>query len=214
MRISVPVIGAVVAVLLAVAFFFLLYQPRVQERTALQAETTQLEGQQLTFQAEIARLEAIRDDQPRIERELAAIAELIPGAIEQPAVIDELQAIAATAGVGIRSVTFADPVPANPPAAAADGRQLATIAVNMTLEGGYFQAVDFLRRMETEAARANLVQSVSIAEGEGQFPSLATTVTGNLFALLPPGAGLPPVAEVAPAPAPEGDAVAPPPEAP
>ncbi len=202
MRISVPVIGAVVAVLLAIAFFFLLYQPRTQERAALQAETVTLEGQQLSLQAEVARLEAVRDDQSRIDRELAALAELIPGEVRQPAVIDEFQSVADAAGVAISSLTFADPVPANPPAVAADGRQLASVAVNLTLQGGYFQAVDFLRRLETEASRVSLVESLSMAEGDDQFPSLVTTVTGNIFALLPPGAGLPQVAPAEPAPAP------------
>ncbi len=206
MRISVPVIGAVVAVLLAIAFFFLLYQPRTQERAALQAETVTLEGQQLSLQAEVARLEAVRDDQSRIDRELAALAELIPGEVRQPAVIDEFQSVADAAGVAISSLTFADPVPANPPAVAADGRQLASVAVNLTLQGGYFQAVDFLRRLETEASRVSLIENVAMAEGEEQFPSLVTTVTGDIFALLPPGAGLPPATEqlapAAPAPAP------------
>jgi len=199
MRISVPVIGAVVAVLLAVAFFFLVYQPQTEQRAALQAETAQLEGQQMSLQAEIARLEAIRADKPRIDRDLAAIAELIPGEVRQPAVLVDIQRLADAAGVAISQLAFADPAAAAPPATAADGRELASIAVTMSVEGGFFQAVDFLRRLENDAERATLVQSVAMAEGEAMFPSLTTTITGNLFALLPPAAGLPASSQVAPA---------------
>lgn len=216
MRISIPIIGAVLAVLLVVGFYFLLYQPQVQQRAALQAETAGLKGEQLTLQAEIARLEAIRDDRSGIDAQLARIGQLVPPDVAQPSAIREFQDVAGQAGVMVRSVNFADPVPAVPSALATDGSQLASIATTMVLEGGYFQAVDFLRRLEQEASRAVLVQSLALAEGEETFPSLTTTLTGNLFALLPPGSGLPvPVpAETAAAATDPATTTAPPAEAP
>jgi Tfp pilus assembly protein PilO len=194
----VPLVGLLIAVLLSVAFFFLLYQPRSEEQAALQAETAQLESQQASVRAEIAELERIRSDEPRIRSILARLDQLIPAEVAQPQVLDQFQALSDSAGTNLTSVTFADPVPAVPPAAASDGSQLAVITTSVVLEGGFYEAVDFLRRVEQDGSRAMVVDSVSAAEGEDGFPALTTTVSARLFALLPPGSTALTGVEVAP----------------
>lgn len=199
MSLRVPLAGLLIAVLLSVAFLFLLYQPRSEEQSALQAETAQLESQQASVRAEIAELERVRSDEPRIRRVLARLDELIPAEVAQPQVLDELQLLSDASGADLTSVTFADPVPAVPPAAATDGSQLAVITTSVVLEGSFYEAVDFLRRIEQEGPRAVVVDGVSSVEGEDGFPILTTTVSARLFALLPPGSPALTGVEVAPA---------------
>lgn len=185
MNLRIPLLAVGAALLVGIAFVFLLYQPLAQEEAAVRAETVQLEGQQAGLSAQIAELEQIRSDEPRIRELLARLEELIPSQVAQPRALEELQATANTAGVSIRSVSFSDPVPAVPAVPAPNSMQLGVITTTMVLEGGYFQAVDFLRRLELEGPRAVLTQSVAVAEGEQSFPSLSTTWTGQLFALIP-----------------------------
>lgn len=185
-NLRIPILAVVAALLLGLAFIFLLYQPRSDEQAALEAERDQLQSQQAGVQAEIAELERIRSQEPQFREILARLDQLIPTDVAQPKALADFQATADTAGVEIRSVNFSDPVPAQPPVVAPTGQQLAVITTTMVLEGGYFEAVDFLRRLELEGPRAVLTQTVSVVEGQEQFPSLSTTWTGQLFALLPP----------------------------
>lgn len=185
MSLRIPLVAVGAALLVGVAFVFLLYRPLGEEQTTLAAETVALEVQQASVSAQIAELEQIRSDEPRTRELLSRLEELIPSEVAQPRTLEELQAVADTAGVSIRSVSFADPAPAVPAVPAPDGQQLGVITTTVVMEGGYFQAVDFLRRLELDGPRAVLTQSVAVAEGEQRFPSLSTTWTGQLFALIP-----------------------------
>lgn len=185
MNLRIPLVAVGVAVLVGLAFVFLLYQPLAQEEAAVLAETAQLQGQQAGLSAQIAELEQIESNEARIRELLAQLEELIPSEVAQPRALEELQAAADTAGVSIRSVNFSDPIPAVPAVPAPNNSQLGVITTTMVLEGGYFQAVDFLRRLELEGPRAVLTQNVAVTEGEETFPSLSTTWTGQLFALIP-----------------------------
>lgn len=181
----VPLIGALVALGLAAAFYFLLYQPRQEEQEALEAETAQLIAQQAQLQVQIDELTAIRDDQPRIAAALERLELLIPSSVTQAAAIRQLAGAADAAGVELASITFGVPVAVTPEAPTSDGLQLGSVDTNAVIDGGYFQAVDFFRRLETEVDRAVLVSGVTMAEGADGFPVLTTTWTGELFALIP-----------------------------
>jgi Tfp pilus assembly protein PilO len=181
-----PLIGILVAILLTVAFYFLLWQPRQEELVAIEEETTALEAQATQLQRQIAELEDVQAREVEIRAQLARLEEYIPTGPAQPAVIRQFQAAADAAGVEITSVTFGEPVPAEgAPPTGEPGTGLAEIPVTMLFEGGYFQMVDLFRRLEVEVPRAILISNVAIAEGEAAFPSLATTWAGNLFTIVP-----------------------------
>jgi hypothetical protein len=70
---------------------------------------------------------------------------------------------------------------------------LASINTTMVVEGGYFQAVDFFRRVEVDVPRAVLMQNLSMGEAEA-FPVLSTNWTGQLFTVIPDPSPAPPPA--------------------
>lgn len=192
MRLSAPIIGVVVAILLTALFWFLLYQPRAQEQAELEAETAALEQQQASLRAQIADLRSIEENQVEIRASLTRLEEYIPPAVGQPRAIRQFQSTADHAGVDITALTFAEPTSpgtaegAVGPDTGDPGRVLATIATTMTVEGGYFQIVDFFRRLEVDVPRAVLIQNVDLLEATPeQFPTLSATWTGQLFAVLP-----------------------------
>lgn len=200
--------GALAAVVLALAYFFGLHQPRSTEQATLEAEALALQAQQGTLQADIAALEQVRDNRGRIDADLTRLRQLIPDDTAQPVTLADLQQLAGDAAIVITSLTFAEPQPVDPVVALGSDRQLGVVATTMTFEGPYFEAVDFVRRLEQEGARALLVRTVGMTEGEEGFPQLVTTVTGEFFTTLPASAVAPgavPGAEAAaPAPAPQG----------
>ena len=206
-----PLIGLLVAVVLAVAFYFFLYKPASEEQAAFEAETTTLRDQQANLEAEIQRLRLVERNQVEINAMKARLEEFIPNGPAQPSAIRQLQAAADSAGVDLALLTFGDPAVPDPatgavPANTGDpNTTLANIPVTMAVDGGYFQIVDFLRRVEVDVPRAALIQTMRIREKErAGFPTLTATTTGQMFAVVPVGdivdAGAGPATPGAPAP--------------
>ena len=215
-----PLIGLLIAVVLTVAFWFLLYKPASEQQAAVEAETATLQQEQSQLRTQIAMLRDVEARQVEIRAALARLEEFIPTGPAQPTAIRQFQRAADAAGTEITAITFGEPAI---PEAAADaaptdtgepGTTLANIPVTMTIDGGYFQIVDFFRRLEVDVPRAVLVETVNVDEApEEGFPTLATTWTGQLFAVVPIGdvagieAGIPaPGSTEAPTEAPAGGA--------
>lgn len=186
MRHRAPLIGVAVALLTGIAFYFLLYQPRNEDLDEIAAETAELEGQRSSLQNEIARLREIEAREVEFRAALATLEEYIPSGIAQSALVRHMQLAVDQAGVALDTVTFGDPAAvAEAPPTGTPGTVLGTIPVSVTVEGGYFQMVDFLRRVEVDVPRAVLVETVSVTEGPDNFPQLSTTWNGELFAVIP-----------------------------
>lgn len=192
MRNRAVLIAVAVALILAIAFWFLLYKPARERQAVVEAETAELEQQQASLQAQIAQLRDIESRQVEIRAALARLEEFIPAGPAQPTAIRQFQRAADSAGTEIATITFSEPtVPAAaegtaPSDTGQPGTTLANIALSMTVEGGYFQVVDFFRRLEVDVPRAVLVESVSLAEaGEEGFPTLSADWSGQLFAVVP-----------------------------
>lgn len=186
-----PVIGLIVALVLALAFYFLLYKPADERQTAIEDETATLETQARALDTQIAQLRDIEARQVEINAAKARLQEYIPEGPALPSAIRQFQQAADAAGTDIGSVTFGDPAVPDPatgasPADTGDpATTLANIPVTMVVNGGYFRVVDFFRRLEVETPRAYLVQSVKIAEQpDARFPTLQVTWTGQMFAIL------------------------------
>ena len=187
---NAPIIGLLVGLLLTAAFWFLLYQPQNERQGELEAEIADLEGQASSLQAQIDSLEAIKADEVQIRAALARAEEYIPSGIAQPSAIRQLQRTADLAGTTLQILTFGNAqAPTGVDAAAIDTgdptQVLAEIPVTIAVDGGYFQIVDFLRRVEADVPRAMLIQNVLMEESpDGDFPRLRATLTSKLFAIV------------------------------
>lgn len=181
-----PVFGVLLAVILGVAYYFLLHQPTAAEQVTLESETLTLQGQQDSLRAEIALLEQVRTDAETMRADLARLQELIPSDVGQEATVTSLQQLADAAQVKIAGLAFAEPQPADPAIPFGLEQQLGVIEATMLVEGAYFQTVDFVRRLEQDGSRALLLRGVGMAEEQEEgFPVLATTLTGRFFTLVP-----------------------------
>lgn len=193
MRFPPVVIGLVVALLLTAAFWFGLYKPADNTQAAIETEILDLQGQQATLRNSIGLLRDVKAREVEIRAAQARLEEYIPLGPDQPAAIRQFQLAADDAGADIVSVTFGEPtVPdaaagAVPADTGTEQTTLSNIPVTMIIEGGYFQIVDFFRRVEVEVPRAMLVNSVDINEAQSGFPRLTTTWNGQMFAIIDTG---------------------------
>ena len=184
-RVWLSVLGAIVV--LTIAWWFLFYGPARTQQQALQSETASLVTQQGQLRTQIAQLRDIREQEVQIQADLARLEQYIPVNPSQASLVRQVQLAADAAGLTVESLTFGDPVVvegAPPPAQA--GLVLGRMYTEIQLEGGYFQAADFLRRVEVEVARAVLVQQIGLEESEDGFPRLNSTIRGSIFALIVP----------------------------
>ena len=167
------------AVLLIALFYVLIFQPSREQLAVVEAEiaTEQVMQQELT--TEIARLRAVREQAPEAEAQLVAAEAIVPRDAALPSALRQLQLAADESGLVLAAVTTSRPVEFPD---TADG--LSSIAMNVQLEGGYFQVVDFLRRVEdpTISARGLNWSSANISVDE--YPNLSVSLTGSIFALI------------------------------
>lgn len=203
MKHRVPLIGLLAAVVLAAGFWFLVWSPKSDEQAAYDAETVQLEQQVATLESEIERLEEIQANEPEYQAKLARLLEYVPEDAAQPVALKQVQQVADLAGVTITSLSNGDPVLVEgAPPAEDPGLALVKMDVTMTADGGYFQQVDLLRRLEVDVPRALLIRNVTVAEAADGFPELMTTWSGELFAVVPVEAAPPPAPAPGETPAP------------
>jgi Tfp pilus assembly protein PilO len=186
MRARAPLFGLLAAVLIVLAFWFLLYSPAGDRLEEVREQTATLETQRASLESEIAQLREIEANQVQIRAALARLEEYIPSGTAQSTAVRQFQLAADASGVEIESVGFGAPelVEGAPPTGAPD-TALARIPLTMTIGGGYFQVVDFLRRVEVDTTRAVLMGNLAVVEGEDSFPTLSSTWTGELFSIVP-----------------------------
>jgi type IV pilus assembly protein PilO len=183
---EVYIITAVVAVVLIVAWYFLLLSPT---RTKLSDLTSQAEAQRValaTAKQEVARLEAYKKTAPQSRAEIVRLGKMLPESEGIPSLIIELTRTADASGIDLNSITRGATQPGTP-----FGLQTVTLAVT----GRFFDVEDFLYRLESYVAFRNAsfrvtgrlleVRTLSLTGGaattDGTAPPLTVTVELNAY---------------------------------
>jgi Tfp pilus assembly protein PilO len=175
--VALSVLGAV---LLTVVFWLLLWSPKQDELDQALVDIETVRSQQLQTEGRIRALEGVRERAPELEAEYVAGEAVLPRDASLPSALRQLQTAADEAGATLVSVSPGRPVPV-------DGGDptLGQIPVNVELHAGYFQAVDFLRRMEDPTISPRGVTWSSLDMSIDDYPSLIVTLAGQLYAQLP-----------------------------
>lgn len=177
--------GAGVGLLLIGGYFVGFHQPRGEEIVQLSAEADQLRARQAALRQENRELEGVAARAGEFQAALDRLQQLIPPKLTQDRVLEQLRADAAAAGVALVSVTFGDPqVPEGAPPSDVPGTVMVEMAMTVMAEGPYAGISDLLRRVEGEADRAVLIDTVAVTEAEAGFPLVTGTWSGQAFALL------------------------------
>ncbi len=143
---EVYIITAVVAVVLIVAWYFLLLSPT---RTKLSDLDSQVQAQQTalhTAQQDVVRLESYKKTAPQSRAEIVRLGKMLPESEGIPSLIIELTRTSAASGVDLNSITRGATVAGTP-----FGLQSVTLQVT----GRFFDVEDFLYRLESYVAFRN-----------------------------------------------------------
>jgi Tfp pilus assembly protein PilO len=207
------VAGAAAAmVLLVVASYFLLIQPKMAQASDLRSQKVAQQQANEQLGLDIAQLKSQFASLPARQAELAVIQQQLPANANLPTLIRNLTTIATEAGVSLNSIAPSVPQPVTASAAvsttgsASAGSTAATqglfqIPVTIIVQGDYASSELFLQRVQTQMRRAFLVQALSIGSASGTSTGTSTgttasaangiaiTLTGDVFVLQPTASG-------------------------
>ncbi len=210
------VIIAIVAGALAVilVWFFLFYKPKSNEVSKTNDEVATAERQQQDLEATLARLQELDANRPQQQADLDKLNAAIPATPDLAEFIFEANTAAADSGVDWLSIA------PTPPAASLTGGP-SEIVLNIQVQGGFFQVLDYLNRLEnlkrlvvtdtlnlsaggtdtSGSAGSAGTPTLSTSTSDSGAPTLSVTLGAKMYtsATLAPAA---PGAVPAPAPAP------------
>jgi Tfp pilus assembly protein PilO len=158
-------------------WWFFVYSPAGDELDDVRAEREAAEQQTAGLQAQRDQLRDIEERGPEIDAQLMALEGLVPATPDLASFILSANEIALQSGIDWLSIT-----PSEPQADAATG--LGTINMQIAIEGGFFQTLDYLNRLE-DLQRLVVVDSVSLSGASdaaaGGAPSLSTSLVARMF---------------------------------
>ena len=143
---EIYIITAVVAVVLVVAWYFLLFSPKQRELSDLDQQVQSARSELTAAQAEVEQLESYKKTAPQSRAEIVRLGKMLPAAEGMPGLIIELSKTAEASGVDVTSIARGAIMPGNP-----FGIQQVTLQVS----GRYFDVEDFLYRLEEFVAFRN-----------------------------------------------------------
>jgi Tfp pilus assembly protein PilO len=192
--------GAIVLVLL---WYFLFFAPTSSDLNDTRDEVATAERQQQELENSIRRLKELSANQTQQEADLRTLRAAIPPTPDLGEFILQANEIASASGIEWLSISPSPPV-------ASTGASNSTIAVSIQINGGFFQVLDYLNRLE-DLDRLVIVDSTSLTGGEGGgggdsstggtggtsdsgssggAPTLSVTLTGRMFTgQAPPATG-------------------------
>ena len=180
MKRSTLLLSGLAAILALALFYVLSFQPQQAEREELAAQVAAEEVVHAERQAELVRLRAVREDAPEIAAQLAGGEAIIPHDVSLPSALRQLQVAADESGVVLQAVTTSRPVSMD----ASPVPGWTNVGTNVQLLGGYYQIVDFLRRIEDPSITSRAVSWQTVSVSRDEYPQLAVTLGGQLHALL------------------------------
>ncbi len=183
------IIVGVVAAVVGVLWYFFLYSPEQKKVAAL---NTQLVSQQNTLQQtqmQIRQLLLVKKTAPQAEADLIKLHEIMPSEAAIPSFIRGIVGTAQDSGLTILSV--------NPQATAA-GVPFSVQPIQLELDGRYFDAEDFLYRLENYVTLRNqqfnatgrMFSVVGLSLGKSSknpYPDLDIKLTINGYQWTPSG---------------------------
>lgn len=186
-------IGVGASVVLAVLWFLLLWSPqggrladaRDREETAA-AENGQLE-------VRVARLSAAEQRRPELTADLEALRVAVPDSPDLAQFLLDANGASVEAGVDFVSISPTPPAPSQTPGLPSE------IALSINVEGGYFQVLDFLDRING-LSRIVVVDALGLQASAEPGTPLSVSLTARMFTTATQVAQGPAAAPATPAP--------------
>jgi type IV pilus assembly protein PilO len=179
---EIYIITAVVAVVLIVAWYFLLFSPKQSELSDLDQQVESSQAALTAAKQEVVTLESYKKTAPQSRAEIVRLGKMLPVSEGIPGLIIELTKTAEASGVSVTSIARGTTVAGTP---------FGIQAVSIQVSGRYFDVEDFLYRLEEYVAFRNasfrvtgrLLQVTQLSIQEANASSTTTTSGSPLLAV-------------------------------
>jgi Tfp pilus assembly protein PilO len=170
---------AVGAVVLLFAIYSVLLAPKGKQLKAQRAKLSEAQSQEESLKATLRRLQALALQRPARQAELARLASAVPNTPDLAGFIVSADKLATDSGVDWVSVS-----PSVPSAGAANTPS--TIAMSIQVQGGFFQVLDYLNRLE-HLERVVVVDSVNLSATDNgtASPPITVNLSARMFTSAP-----------------------------
>lgn len=189
------IIAGVVAVVLVVAWYFLLFSPKQSEQNDLQSQIDTQQTTLATAQQEVIRLESYKKTAPQSRAEIVRLGKMLPQAEGIPSLIIELTRTADASGVDLTTISRGATTPGTP---------YGVQSVSIQVIGRFFDVEDFVYRLENYVAFRNAsfratgrlldIASLNMQAGsssDGSVPPVTTNIVLNAYLWALPAAAPP-----------------------
>lgn len=170
---------SLVLILVAVGWWFLLWQPTSDDIEQVRLDTDSTLVQAERQRSEAARLRTVRETAPELEAELAVARVVVPDDAALPALLRQVQQASDDAGVRLLSVAPGRPAEVG----AVPGLSQVSMALNV--EGTYFQLIDLARRLEDPAITGRGLTWNSATFSPQEFPVLIASLSATVYTRTP-----------------------------
>ena len=143
---EVYIIAAIVAVVLIVAWYFLLLSPTLSKISDTSTQITSAQAALDTAKMNVARLETYKKTAPQAREEIVRLGKMLPTSEGIPSLIVELTKTASASGVDLTTITRGT---------SQTGSPFGIQTVQLSVSGRFFDVEDFLYRMESYVAFRN-----------------------------------------------------------
>ncbi len=137
---KIVLVASLAAFVVAVAWFLLLYQPQSNKLSDLNDDIESAKSEEVGLKAELSALEALKEQEPQIDAAVARADGLVPASPSLAAFMGEANAVATEAGLNWVTITPSEPE---------DTGVVGQVSLVVDLEGGFFETVNYLERMES-----------------------------------------------------------------
>jgi len=149
---EIYIIAGVIAVVLIVAWYFLLFNPTRQELSDLDDQIAADETALVSAQQELARLQSYEKTAPQAAVDIVRLSKMLPEDEGIPTMIVELTKTATASGVTLSTISRG---------ATATGTPFGIQSVTLAVTGRFFDVEDFLYRLESYVRFQNTTFSVT-----------------------------------------------------
>jgi Tfp pilus assembly protein PilO len=170
----------VAAVAIVALWWFFVYSPLGDDLDQAKDDTAAAEAQTASLRAQLQQLEDIEDRSTEIDAEIMRLDSLVPENPDLASFILAANEIALQSGIDWLSITPSPPQ--------ADPSGLGVINMQISIQGGFFQALDYLSRLEN-LQRLVIVDSIDTSAGgateggitTGSGPALSISLAARMF---------------------------------
>lgn len=181
------IISVVLMAVIAAGGYFLGVSPQLERASVANEQAEQVRSTNELQRLALAELQALAEQQPQLEAQLAEGRRAIPASAAFPALLQELSELSAAAGVTLTSFSAASAqsfVPAEEWAEAVpaglDPELFITLSLQLQVEGSFEAVLDFVQRAQA-AERYLLISDLQVARPAPDAE--VAVITGSFTAL-------------------------------